>query len=142
MKWDDCIKDFLKRYQKKIIGIVIVIIIFIVYLIATPETIESGNGYKHQIGSFGECECSISDECTGNATHKINHFFSKEYYCDACWDYYGQEWFDKLSNYDRTKDKKCAWCNGTGYTGNGATNATEYVLMKTPCKHCNGKGTR
>ena len=37
-------------------------------------------------------------------------------------------------------DDTCAWCNGTGYSGNGATNATEYVLKKTPCKHCNGKG--
>lgn len=36
--------------------------------------------------------------------------------------------------------KTCAWCNGTGYSGNGATNAVEYVLNKTPCKHCNGKG--
>ena len=37
-------------------------------------------------------------------------------------------------------DDTCAWCNGTGYNGNGAKNATEYVLKKTPCKHCNGTG--
>ena len=37
-------------------------------------------------------------------------------------------------------DRTCAWCNGTGYNGNGATNATEYVFMKTPCKHCGGDG--
>ena len=37
-------------------------------------------------------------------------------------------------------DRTCAWCNGTGYSGNGATNVTEYVFMKTPCKHCGGDG--
>ena len=39
------------------------------------------------------------------------------------------------------KNRTCAWCNGTGYSGNGATTVEEYVFMKTPCKHCNGKGT-
>ena len=37
-------------------------------------------------------------------------------------------------------DRTCAWCNGTGYSGNGATTATEYVMRKTPCKHCGGTG--
>lgn len=36
--------------------------------------------------------------------------------------------------------RTCAWCNGTGYSGNGATNAVEYVMQKTPCKHCGGTG--
>lgn len=36
--------------------------------------------------------------------------------------------------------RKCAWCNGTGYNGNGARNATEYVFMKTPCTKCGGDG--
>lgn len=39
-----------------------------------------------------------------------------------------------------SKDRTCAWCNGTGYSGNGATNTVEYVLKKTPCKHCGGDG--
>lgn len=38
-------------------------------------------------------------------------------------------------------DRTCAWCNGTGYNGNGAKNATEYVFKKTPCTHCDGTGT-
>ena len=42
---------------------------------------------------------------------------------------------------DYDKDRKCAWCNGTGYNGNGATNVQEYVFKKTPCKHCKGRGT-
>lgn len=44
------------------------------------------------------------------------------------------------SGSDSSNDRKCAWCNGTGYSGNGATNATEYVFKKTPCKHCGGDG--
>ena len=36
--------------------------------------------------------------------------------------------------------RKCFWCNGTGYNGNGARNATEYVFMKTPCTKCGGDG--
>ena len=38
-------------------------------------------------------------------------------------------------------DRTCPWCNGTGYSGNGAKNAQEYVFKKTPCKHCDGRGT-
>ena len=37
-------------------------------------------------------------------------------------------------------DRTCAWCGGTGYVGNGAKTAVEYVFMKTPCKHCKGTG--
>ena len=36
--------------------------------------------------------------------------------------------------------RKCGWCNGTGYNGNGARNATEYVFLKTPCTECGGDG--
>lgn len=39
------------------------------------------------------------------------------------------------------RDRTCPWCNGTGYDGNGAKTAVEYVLRKTPCQHCKGKGT-
>ncbi len=37
---------------------------------------------------------------------------------------------------------KCAWCGGTGYSGNGAKSATEYALIKTTCPHCHGTGRR
>ena len=39
-------------------------------------------------------------------------------------------------------DRTCAWCNGTGYNGNGAKNVEEYVFRKTPCKHCGGDGIK
>lgn len=46
-----------------------------------------------------------------------------------------------LSSVDDNSNRTCAWCNGTGYNGNGASTVEEYVFMKTPCKHCKGKGT-
>lgn len=46
-----------------------------------------------------------------------------------------------LGDTGRDKDRTCAWCNGTGYNGNGAKDAIEYVLKKTPCTHCDGTGT-
>ncbi len=41
---------------------------------------------------------------------------------------------------DGDDDRTCAWCNGTGYSGNGAQTAEEYVFKKTPCTHCGGDG--
>ena len=41
-----------------------------------------------------------------------------------------------------SNDRTCAWCNGTGYNGNGAQTVEEYVFRKTPCKHCGGDGIR
>ena len=46
-----------------------------------------------------------------------------------------------LSSGNDYDDRTCAWCNGTGYSANGAKTAEEYVFKKTPCTHCNGKGT-
>ena len=43
-------------------------------------------------------------------------------------------------NSDETNTRTCAWCNGTGYNGNGAQSPEEYVFKKTPCTHCGGDG--
>ncbi|MBQ6697806.1 MAG: SEL1-like repeat protein [Oscillospiraceae bacterium] len=43
-------------------------------------------------------------------------------------------------NSDKTNTRTCAWCNGTGYNGNGAQSPEEYVFKKTPCTHCGGDG--
>lgn len=126
----------------KKIGIYIVLfLVLIVFLFTRPKTIErGGNGYSHQIGNFGKCDNRLSDDCTDDAEHRLHHIFGNEDYCNACWEYYGEEWFYRISNYEGKEEKTCAWCNGTGYNGNGATNPTEYVLKKTPCEHCDGKG--
>lgn len=51
-------------------------------------------------------------------------------------------WFVGTTNNDGDKSntRTCAWCNGTGYNGNGAQSPEEYVFMKTPCTHCGGDG--
>ena len=44
-----------------------------------------------------------------------------------------------LLNMGPTSDK-CVWCNGVGWVGNGAKNATEFALKKTICPYCHGTG--
>jgi len=46
-----------------------------------------------------------------------------------------------VSGDDDRGDRTCPWCNGTGYNGNGAQTVEEYVFSKTPCTHCDGKGS-
>lgn len=46
-----------------------------------------------------------------------------------------------ISSGDDSGKRTCPWCNGTGYSGNGAQSAVEYVYKKTPCSHCNGTGS-
>ena len=43
-------------------------------------------------------------------------------------------------NSDKTNTRTCAWCNGTGYNGNGAQSPEDYVFKKIPCTHCGGDG--
>lgn len=41
---------------------------------------------------------------------------------------------------DKRNTRTCAWCGGTGYSGNGAQTVEEYVFTKTPCRKCGGDG--
>ena len=136
---------FANKLTRKNVLFIIVVLALIVFLVLSPRTVASGNGYKHQIlkSEFHKCKDGMSDDCTGKAQHKIKHFFGSEYYCNVCWEDYGEYWFSQLSNYDEGDAKDvCAWCNGTGYDGNGAEDTVEYVLKKTPCTHCNGSGEK
>ena len=90
------IKIFLKKNKSSIILFLFIILIGI-RMITGPKTIASGNGYSHQIGSFGTCDMNF-DGCTNKATHRRHHFFGNEDYCDSCWYDYGQNMFDGLSN--------------------------------------------
>ena len=77
-------------------------VLFVLKSAIGPKTVASGNGYSHQIGSFGKCDVNF-DDCTNDATHRRHHFFGNEDYCEACWDRYGQDMFDRLSD---TQTKK------------------------------------
>lgn len=90
------LRFFLRKHKKAIICVLCLVIVLI-RILAGPKTIASGNGYSHQIGSFGECDMKF-DGCTSNATHRRHHLFENEDYCESCWDPYGQDMFDRLSN--------------------------------------------
>lgn len=110
-------KNFLKKYKFAVLGVLIFLCVVIV-VIASPETVASGNGYKHQIGDFGKCDFDF-DGCTREATHRLHHFFGNEDYCDACWDSYGENMFVRLSGNDDSgldyNDNKCRY-SGCGKT--------------------------
>ena len=113
----DAIKKILKRH-KIAVALAVVVIIAIIVVIASPKTVDSGNGYKHQIGDFGKCEFDF-DGCMGNATHRLHHFFGNEDYCDVCWDSYGENMFVRLSGTDNSgldyNQNKCRY-SGCGKT--------------------------
>ena len=87
--------NFFQRHKGAIIGTLCIIAVF-VWVLTAPETIASGNGYSHQLGSFGECDMNF-DDCTVSATHRRHHFFGNEDYCESCWNGYGQDMFNRLS---------------------------------------------
>ena len=87
--------DFLKKHKLLII-VALIFVIVIIRIIFGPKTVAYGNGYFHQVGSFGECDMNFED-CMIDATHRQHHFFGNEDYCDACWDSYGQDMFERLS---------------------------------------------
>lgn len=87
----------LLKKHKGIIICVSIISVIIVWLLTRPETVAYGNGYSHQVGSFGECDIN-SDDCLINATHRRHHLFGNEDYCESCWEIYGKGMFERLSN--------------------------------------------
>ena len=111
------IRLFLKQHKMPIIY-VLGITVIILYIVLGPRTLAHGNGYSHQIGSFGKCDKNF-DGCSQNATHRIHHLFGNEDYCDACWERFGQDWFERLSD---TKSKS----HGIEYD--------EYKCRHTGCK--------
>lgn len=93
-----------KNTRKRKVWLVILAIIligFILWKIIGPKTVESGDGWKHQVYNFKE-ECDFSDYCQSNgSTHRIHHMFGTYgYYCDECWETYGQDYFDRLAEKD------------------------------------------
>lgn len=88
-------------YKVWLVILAIILIGFILWKIIGPKTVESGDGWKHQVYNFKE-ECDFSDYCQSNgSTHRIHHMFGTYgYYCDECWETYGQDYFDRLAEKD------------------------------------------
>lgn len=113
----DNIRIFLKKHKFGLLTTAITVCVVIV-MISSPKTVASGNGYKHQIGDFGECDFHF-DGCTKAATHRMHHFFGNDNYCDSCWDRYGEDMFIRLSGKDDAgldyNQNKCRY-SGCGKT--------------------------
>ncbi len=94
------VKQFVVNHKKLVI-VLCIAIVFVVVKIAGPRTVESGDGWKHQIADFKE-QCDYVDLCeSSSATHRIHHMFGNYgYYCDECWERYGQDYFDRLADKD------------------------------------------
>lgn len=73
---------------------VILLIAFTIWMTMRPKTVESKNGWMHQIGNFGQCDLS---NCERKATQRC---YSKSgngrNYCDEHWESLGQSNFDRL----------------------------------------------
>lgn len=85
----------LKEIKVAII-IVFVVLVIIVRLIVEPKTVDSGDGWSHQIHDFKQ-NCELCEE---KATHRIHNIFSNEYYCDKHWESSGEDFFNRLKEQD------------------------------------------
>ncbi len=91
-----------------IIGIVgIALILMAIYKLFIVRTVDSINGWKHQIGNFGECGDCIANSLAhvnkeiGNANHRvITPWGLKMTFCDSCWQEYENYFNDMASNQD------------------------------------------
>lgn len=110
----------------------ILLVGLVVWMFIAPKTLESGNGYKHQVGSFGKCDINY-DNCLQDATHRIHHFFGNENYCDTCWERSGQDMFDKLADSSDSSGRKCSAC-GKRYK-DGSDNASS-IARTSMCTSC------
>ena len=90
------IKGILKKHKRTFV-IALVVALVGIRIITGPQTVASGNGYSHQIGSFGECD-AVFDGCAIDATHRQHHFFGNEDYCESCWIRYGKDMFERVSD--------------------------------------------
>lgn len=92
----------LKRFvvkHKRLLILLCIALVFVVWKLVGPKTLEKGNGYKHQIGSFNK-ECD-GYKCPNTPIHRIYHVFGSDYYCEECWVDYGESQFRSLAHLDR-----------------------------------------
>ena len=90
-------KFWLKYNMLIVIGIIVLAIIILVA--SGPKTVDSGDGWSHQVDDFNKL-CDHCDSEEQKATHRIHHFFGNDYYCDECWEIYGEDYFERLKEKD------------------------------------------
>lgn len=92
------LKKFWLKYNMLIV-IGVVVLAIIIWLANGPKTVDSGDGWSHQIDDFNKL-CEHCDGEEEKATHRIHHFFGNDYYCDECWEDYGEDYFERLKERD------------------------------------------
>lgn len=110
-----------KKSYGKYIFLALVVAVFgfiLIYNTVIVRTVDKGNGWKHQIGHFGECVFAEHFGC-GEATHRIKStFVTGDQYCEEHWESNGIGMFERLakksisgsnkSNDSETDAKICA----------------------------------
>ena len=92
------LKKFWLKYNMLIV-IGVIVLAIIIWVASGPKTVDSGDGWSHQVDDFNK----LCDHCDGEeekATHRIHHFFGNDYYCDECWEIYGEDYFERLKEKD------------------------------------------
>ena len=92
------LKKFWLKYNMFIV-IGIVVLAIIIWLANGPKTVDSGDGWSHQVDDFNKL-CEHCDGEEEKATHRIHNFFGNDYYCDECWYSYGEDFFERLKERD------------------------------------------
>lgn len=93
-------QSFFTKHKKLVSIMAVILVALVVWKMVSPKTVESGNGYKHQIGEFNE-KCDYFEICKNDTTtHRIHHMFDTDYYCDECWELFGQRTFNFLADID------------------------------------------
>lgn len=90
------------QYIASILLLLVIVLAIVLPICLSPKTIEKGNGFKHQIGEFEECE---KESCQRLSTHRIKARGVKKDYCDEHWESDGKDLFYRLSD-ERTKEDK------------------------------------
>ena len=95
------LKKFWLKYNMFIV-IGIVVLAIIIWLANGPKTVDSGDGWSHQVHNFNKlCEYCEMDDKEVKATHRIHNIFVEDqYYCDECWEIYGEDFFNRLKEQD------------------------------------------
>ena len=94
----------IKLWKDHKIAVIIacVSVIVIIRLIVGPKTVDSGDGWSHQVHNFNKlCEYCEMDDKEVKATHRIHNIFVQDqYYCDECWEISGEDFFERLKEKD------------------------------------------
>lgn len=86
-------------YIKRIILLTVLaaIVAYIFYNNVIIQTVDSGDGWKHQIGHFEQCMYDEYEGC-GEATHRIHAISVNQYYCEEHWQTNGIDMFERLAD--------------------------------------------